>query len=126
MNTPEQAKSLATISCLAVSLEKKKLTNIQLDLLEIVCHLMTNISIQSMGLGDSSVALPPPEFYLGGSAEIRCNIGVEGSYTWQRTTIIDKRLLTAEGVTPEVYEYQTSWSKRGKWIGAEDLRKVAK
>ncbi|QOC57989.1 hypothetical protein phiK7B1_134 [Pseudomonas phage phiK7B1] len=120
MSNPDQVKVLATIGSLAQSLEKQVLTDIQMDLLEVAAHLMTNIAVQSTLFGREGMepAKPaePVEFQVGEPVEV-----MVGSEQWQLTTVINKQYTQEDG-----YFYQTAFTKRDKWIAAEALRKVKK
>lgn len=128
MSNPDQLKSLATISSLAISMQKQTLSDIQLDLLEVAEHLMTNIAVQSTLHGREGMqpAEPPAplEFQVGEPVEVQVPADRVHHEHWQRTTIIDKKVTEEEGET--VTRYQTAFTKRDFWISAKRLRKVAK
>ena len=128
MTNPDQVKALATIGSLAQSLEKQTLSDIQMDLLEVAAHLMTNIAVQSTLHGRQ--ALEPagepeaPVFEPGEPCEVQVPADRITHEHWQRTTIIDKQVTIEEGV--EVTRYKTAFTRRDMWIGTRRLRKIAK
>lgn len=119
MSNPDQLKALATIGSLASTLEKQALSDIQMDLLEVAVHLMTNIAVQSTLHGRQALLPPEPpaplEFQVGEPVEV-----MHGDEQWQRTTVINKQFISEE----ERYYYQTAFTKRDKWIDGTALRKV--
>lgn len=125
MNDPEQAKKLATICSLSQGMEKQALSDIQLDLLEVVVHLMTNIAVQSTLHGRLSLEPheePAPEvFELGEPVLIQVPADRLQPEHWQRTTIINK--AEAPGLEGGI-EYQTAFTGRELWVGTRRLKKT--
>lgn len=128
MSNPDQLRNLATISSLATSMQKQTLSDIQLDLLEVVAHLITNIAVQSTlhgQLGMKPAEAPAPlEFQIGEPVEVQVPPDRVHHEHWQRTTIIDKKTTEEDGEI--VTRYQTAFTKREFWIGVARLRKIAK
>jgi hypothetical protein len=123
MSNPEQEQLLSTIAALSQSMRGKNLSDIQLDLLQVAEHLMSNIAVQSAITSPGLVEIVVPEFEIGEPCQVRT---VEGgpehwqNSAWQRSTIIDKVSLNGE------HEYQTAVTGRGLWVGTEALQKVDK
>lgn len=126
MSNPDQLRSLATISSLAISLQKQNLSDIQMDLLQVAEHLMTNIAVQSTLHGQKGMqpAEPPapPEFQVGEPVEVHIPADRVTHEHWQRTTIINKQTTEEDGA--QVTRYQTAVTKRDFWLGVNRLRKV--
>jgi hypothetical protein len=126
MSNPDQDKALATISSLAHSLDGQVLSDIQIDLLMVAEHLMTNIAVQSTLHG--RLALDPSEpkpleFQIGEPVMIETPPSIDCQPYWQRTTIIDK----VEGPALEGgFEYKTAFTGRDMWIGVRRLKKAEK
>lgn len=119
---PDQLRSLATISSLAISLQKQNLSDIQMDLLEVAVHLMTNIAVQSTlrgreGLSPAEPAAPL-DFVLGEPVDVEIKETRVSHAYWQRTTIVDK-LTDEKGVSV----YRTARTKDA-WMEDSRLRKV--
>lgn len=123
MSNPEQIQMLATIGSLTQTLEKQVMSDIQLDLLQVVQHLMTNIAVQSTMHGRMALEpgepAAPLEFQVGEPVDVM--VPVDGQEHWQRTTVINKQYLQDNG-----YAYQTAYTKRDTWIDPAAMRKVQK
>lgn len=128
MSNPEQEQTIATISALAHALRSKKLSNIQLDQLQIAEHLLTNISVQTQmeasleAAGKPVLKVDPVVFQPGEPAKVYM-LGTRTQHAhWERATItgLEPR-ETVEGG----WVYQTS--KTGKtWLTLNRLEKIAK
>lgn len=125
MSNPDQVKHLATISGLAAGLQKQSLSDIQMDLLEVAVHLMTNIAVQSTLHGKTAMTPAEPAapvVFEPGEPAIQTIPADRLQHEHkQRTTIINKRVSDdSDGG----YLYQTSHTGRGVWISAAMLSKV--
>lgn len=127
MSTPEQEQALATISSLATSLRTQALSDVQIDLLEVAAHLMTNIAVQST-INCASTRLIELEYQIGEPVQIDLAAlgftAAEGA--WQRTTVTGKQNVSIDEAHPE-YQYQTAFSGTDRWLyPVECMRKVEK
>lgn len=130
MSTPEQEKALSTIGALAASLRNQKLSDVQIDLLEVAAHLMTNIAVQTT-LNCATTRLVELEYTPGEPVDVDlAAIELDGqSLTgWQRTTVINRQQTNENEVMQNLeepqYRYQTAATGRGIWVAAAVLRKV--
>jgi len=113
MINPEQEQFLSTISALAHSLRGQTLTDLQLDQLQIVERLLTNLAVQKAT--EKPEAKPEPvEYQIGEQVMLEMPTGM------QLTTVIDK-VAADTG-----YEYKTAATGRTLWIGTRRLQKVSK
>ena len=132
MSNPEQEQTIATISALAHALRSKKLSNIQLDQLQIAEHLLTNISVQTQletppvaeaGIwGDTEPKKYVPRFEPSEPVRVHIPADMVQHAHWERATItgIQPRDTVEGGCV-----YQTS--KTGKqWVTPNRLEKLSK
>ena len=131
MSNPEQEQTIATISALAHALRSKKLSNIQLDQLQIAEHLLTNISVQTQletpvaeaGIwGDTEPKKHVLRFELSEPVRVHIMASMVQHAHWERATITGTEPReTVEGG----WVYQTS--KTGKqWVTPNRLEKLSK
>lgn len=116
MSTPEQEQALATISSLATALRTQTLSDVQIDLLEVAAHLMTNIAVQTT-LNCATTRLV--EYQLGEPVWFLNRLGQE-----QRTTITNK--CSIDSLEGPVTHYQTAFTGPSEWHIEQSLRKVEK
>lgn len=119
MSTPEQEQALATISSLATSLRTQALSDVQIDLLEVAAHLMTNIAVQTT-LNCPNTRLV--EYQLGEAVMQTIPADRLQHEHQQRTTVVDKEAVNDLGD----FRYKTAHSGRGTWVTATMLNKVEK
>lgn len=121
MSTPEQEQALSTISALAASLRTQKLSDVQIDLLEVAAHLMSNIAVQTT-LNCASTRLVEAEYQLGEAVMQTIPADRMMREHRQRTTVIDKQPVNDLGD----FRYKTAHSGRGIWVTATMLSKLEK
>ena len=116
MSSPEQEKALATISSLSASLRNQKLSDVQIDLLMVAEHLMTNIAVQTVIQCETRLV----EFNLGEPVMQTIPADRTQHEHQQRTTVVDKEAVNDLGD----FRYKTAHSGRDTWITATMLSKV--
>lgn len=131
MSNPEQEQTIATITALAHGLRSKRLSNIQLDQLQIAEHLLTNISVQTQikatveteaGIWGDPDKEPILKFEPGEPCQVHLAASRTQHAHWEKATITgaEARETVAGG-----WVYQTS--KTGKhWLTPSRLGKVNK
>lgn len=105
-------------------LRTRQFTHLDLDQISIAVHLLNNVLVRidvekTPHIKAHAIVV---QFEPGQTVEVQLEHQIDGMY-WQRTTVIDKRVLE---VHPPVYEYQTAATSRDKWIGDKRLRAVIK
>lgn len=89
-----------------------KLTDIQLDQLDIANHVLANLAVQ-LGIGQKPAA--PVRYEPGQPVEV--SIEVNGEQRWQKTTIVDRICWDNTDLSDIIYRYKTAVTGRdGDWI----------
>lgn len=124
--TDEKAKLMSRIKSTVDVIAGLPANDVQMDLLEVAAHLLTNILFQvskgcsKVGVEETKPVVQPMN--PGDKCEVNFSRadGPHSDY-WQRATVIDRRTSEFEG--EKTYEYKTTATNRDTWIGMANVRK---
>lgn len=121
MSGLEQERAITVINDITFALRTQKMSNVQLDMLQVAEHLLVNLAFQ-VQTSNGIVPEPVVDYSICESVDvtITCLSGEDAGTSYQqRATVIDK--VEQGGVA----EYRTT-ATGSEWLTAERISKVKK